>query len=263
MGFLDSIDKKARDLSRWLKSAKKANSSSPDAAAVLAGLRGMAHAVESLSTMTSRIEQAIRYWEREEQRLYMNYETLFREAADKRGWKVDGQWPALFVDRGIAVEFDINKQSVSVGGVRVPSAGLPAILLMLEPLVHSLIPPRFVADEFLRALARAYDHACGGTGQAAIYEVYRSLVVGSQPERFWRDARGAKFTGLGVDQFRARLSLALERRSSPTAGGREIRLLPPLSPQDGIFMYLASERRFGYVGRIEFLRHEATKGPEL
>jgi hypothetical protein len=37
-----------------------------------------------------------------------------------------------------------------------------------------------------------------------------------------------------------------------TADGRELRLIPPIEPSDSIYLYQPSERRFGYVGRIEF-----------
>jgi hypothetical protein len=110
-------------------------------------------------------------------------------------------------------------------------------------------------------LATAYDQARGKSAQAPILEVYRIFVLQQQKSRFWRDARQQVFVGLSLDQFRARLSRALEETADtyPSRSGRQLRLLPPLDPRDAIFLYQPFETRFGFVGRIEF----APAGTEL
>ena len=46
----------------------------------------------------------------------------------------------------------------------------------------------------------------------------------------------------------------LEAGVSTDKNGRELRLIPPLNPKDALFIYQPAERRFGFVGRIEFVR---------
>jgi hypothetical protein len=83
--------------------------------------------------------------------------------------------------------------------------------------------------------------------------VYRAFVVNAQDSRFWRDARSGSFAGIGLDQFRARLTRALEGENPAAPDDRFLRLLPPLDPKDALFLYQPAEKRFGYVGRIEFV----------
>jgi hypothetical protein len=58
---------------------------------------------------------------------------------------------------------------------------------------------------------------------------------------------------MSMDQFRARLSRALEKTAITTPDGRELRLLPPIDPKHAVFLYQPAEGRFGFVGRIEFV----------
>jgi hypothetical protein len=58
---------------------------------------------------------------------------------------------------------------------------------------------------------------------------------------------------MSMDQFRARLSRALEKAAITTPDGRELRLLPPIDPKHAVFLYQPAEERFGFVGRIEFV----------
>jgi hypothetical protein len=86
-----------------------------------------------------------------------------------------------------------------------------------------------------------------------ILDVYREVVIQQQSPRFWRDADPQLFVAIGADQFRARLSKMMEIGVTETSDGRSLRLLPPLNPKDGLFMFLPTESRFAYVGRVEFI----------
>src|SRR5262249_49873075 len=122
-----------------------------------------------------------------------------------------------------------------------------------EEHVSQLIPKGFEPKKFLAEIALAYDQAAGGKGgEVPLLEVYRALVIRSQTGRFWRDARRSGFSEITSDQFRARLSAALDANITAAPDGRELRLLPPINPKDALFLYQPAENRFGFVGRIEF-----------
>ena len=128
------------------------------------------------------------------------------------------------------------------------------IIATLEVEVRDLLPQSFDPRAFMSALARAYDAASNGRGgQVPVWEVYRSFVTTVQKPQFWRDARTSSFEGISLNQFRARLSKTIEERVIATADGRELRFLPPLKPEDGLFLYQAAEGRFAYVGRVELV----------
>lgn len=175
-----------------------------------------------------------------------------RDLCASRGWRVDGQWPDLVVDYGIAVRVDERERSATVGDTRTGSS-LAAIGKALERQVPNLLTKNFSPQRFLDALFRAWQAATDSKGgQSPILDTYRWFVIQSQSSRFWRDAKTSLFSSLSTDQFRARLSKTLED-STRGPGGHELRLLPPLDPKDALFLYQPSERRFGYVGRIEFI----------
>jgi hypothetical protein len=182
----------------------------------------------------------------------LQLEAELRETCKAKGWRLDGEWPEYVINFGVSVHIDEKKRSANVGNSECPANGA-AITKILNSQVAALLPKSFSPQRFMEAMLRAYDAISPGKGgQIPLLDVYRSFVIQSQSQRFWRDARVDLFTPTTTEQFRARLSQSLES-GIVGANDRELRLLPPLDPKDAIFMYLPAERRFGYIGRIEFV----------
>lgn len=186
-------------------------------------------------------------------RAFMKMASDIQEICVRREWVIDGEWPAFYVQRGIEIVIDEKKDTVNIGGNALPGSSLQEIEQALELHVSELFPGKHSSADFINLLAQAYDHATNRKGgQAPILEVYRWVVILCQSKRFWRDARSDRFVQVNADQFRARFSHALQGRTTSTSDGRKLRVFPPIDPKDAIFMYQPSERRFGFVGRIEF-----------
>lgn len=186
---------------------------------------------------------------------FLELENDIRDLCQARGWRIDGQWPSLIVQTAIDLKVDPEQRTVAVSGRRINGTGRTAIERALEEQIVELIPRGFDPRKFVGQLAQAYDHAANGKGgEILILEVYRALVIIAQPARFWRDARRNGFAEFSIDQFRARLSAALEANVTAAPDGRELRLLPPIDPKDALFLYQPAEHRFGFVGRIEFVK---------
>ena len=116
------------------------------------------------------------------------------------------------------------------------------------------MPPKFSPPEFLKQLAVAYDNlSTDRMTQVPILQIYRQFVLTTQARLFWTDARRRRFTELSAEQFRARLTRCLAQSSVADNAGRRLRLLPPIEPSDAMFVYQPAERRFCWVGRIEFI----------
>jgi hypothetical protein len=188
------------------------------------------------------------------ERDFLEIEARLREACDAKKWNLFGQWPKFYVERGIPVQFDEKSRRVTVSDQVVDGTSVEKILAALEPLVRDLIPRNFTGKKFVESLAEAYDDLRkSGASQLPILSVYKQLVLRQQRPRFWKDARADAFIGLSIDQFRARLSRAMDEGALTTGKGRELRLMPPLDPKDSIFVYQPAEQRFGYIGRMEFV----------
>lgn len=183
----------------------------------------------------------------------LQLESQLRDLCTRRSWRVDGQWPKLYVERAIQVLVDETRRSISIRGRKLKTSGARAIERTLDKEIKELIPHGFDPQKFMGELSRAYDAACSGRGGATpVLRVYREMVLLTQSSSLWRDARAGSFRELTADQFRARLSASLESGIRLDPDGRELRLLPPIDPKDAMFVYQPAERRFGFVGRIEF-----------
>ncbi|WP_316395214.1 hypothetical protein [Bradyrhizobium sp. 33ap4] len=209
--------------------------------------------LQALTSLAGELEAMETSWSNRVEREFLEIEASMRDALTSMGWHVDGQWPRFYVARGVAVEFDGQSRSFRVAGRKISDASISDVIRALEPLVADLIPSDFSEPKFIQLLADAYDDVAAESSQVPILDVYRQFVLRQQKQTFWRDARSGAFVELTMDQFRARLSKALEKGVITDVRGREIRLLPPIDPKNAIFIYQPAERRFGFVGRIEFI----------
>jgi hypothetical protein len=250
---MTGIEKAAAAVVQQVKRIRLADERGGDAIGAHLAVRELREHLGALERLSSMVEVREGLYSDRADKQFLELESTIRDSCAKRGWRVDGQWPTFYVERAIAVEVSETKRNVSVAGKKLSAPTAEVIVAALEPLVRELVPKGFSAKDFMRELAAAYDATRGGSAQLPIFDLYRGFVVHSQGTRFWRDARTDAFVGLSADQFRARLSAALEAGVTGAPDGREIRLLPPLNPKDGLFMNQPAESRYGFVGRVEFM----------
>src|SRR6185437_1086843 len=179
---------------------------------------------------------------------FLELEHTFREECSAREWAIDGQWPRLYVERAIPVAIDESRRVVSVAGKSAGPATVEVIIDQLQCMIPELIPRKFSAQVFMTSLMKAYDAVHGESMQVPIRRLYKQLVLDQQRPGFWDNARTDVFVGMSLEQFRARISRMLADGMTSGSCGRELRLIPPLDPKDGIFLYQPAERRFGFVG---------------
>jgi hypothetical protein len=217
-------------------------------------LAPLRHELQQLKSLGDQLDALESSWSERIEREFLELAAVTREAFRGRGWHVEGHWPKLYVERAIAVEFDDRNRSFKVADRLIPKGTAADVAAVLEPLVRDLIPRNFSEARFIQLLADAYDELQEGKStQMSIFKVYRQLVLRLQKPNFWKDARAEAFVGLSIEQFRARLSQALLKNTTTVSGARELRLLPPLDPKNALYLYQPAEKRFGFVGRIEFI----------
>lgn len=204
------------------------------------------------AALAQDLERAAREAEAASRQGLLSLETDLRAACTRNGWSFNGVWPTFFIEKAIEVAIDEPARSVRVAGKRLDMAA-DVIVDTAAPLVRQLLPRAFAPDAFLQSIANAIDVVAAPDAGAPIWQVYRQLVIDAQTSRFWRDAKAESFVPMSLEQFRARLSKSLEAESG-LQDGRLLRLSPPLNPSDGIFLWQAAERRFGYVGRLQLVR---------
>lgn len=175
------------------------------------------------------------------------------DMARARGWRLEGIWPTFQIERGVELRVETAKRIVRVAGQAIDATDIGAIAEAVRRGIRDLVPRGFSSHDMLEQLRRSHAALRPEGGQIPILELYARFVMDGQSPRFWKDARAERFSGLSVDQFRARLSKMLEDGATVARDGSELRLLPPLDPKDALFVYQPGEGRFGYVGRIEFV----------
>jgi hypothetical protein len=215
-----------------------------DASQVLSRLKTASEAVQATSQKLRADADAA----------FSELESDLRDSLRARGWQCDGQWPNFIVQRGVDVKIDEVGRTVQVAGRKVRVASAKATLDVLAAEVEHLIPKGFDSREFVEQIVLAYDALRGDRTTVPILEVYRGYVIARQKPGFWRNAVGGRYEGVSADQFRARLAEAMERGDITVNDGRALRLLPPIDPKDALFVYQPAERRFAFVGRVEFVR---------
>jgi hypothetical protein len=181
---------------------------------------------------------------------FLQLDSSLHELCAGRGWKLDGQWPDFIVEFGVSIHIDEAHRSLLVGDAyRIHPGELEEALAKVTA---DLLPKNFSPKAFME---KAYDSVSKGEQlQVPILSLYREMVTQSQTAKFWRDASRSTFNPFTISQFRARVSRMLEGGVFNAMDGRELRLLPPLNPKDAIFVFQPSERRFGFVGRVEFVK---------
>jgi hypothetical protein len=253
--WIEALTKRSTALAGMSRLCKKIlKGRAEDAAAMVGWLESVAPATAGLPDLEQSRVLLLDKWKSAASQEFLKIEADLREAGRARGWQIDGQWPDLYVERGILVHVDERARVASVGHSRLRSATVSAIVKALVVQVSTLIPRAFSPPGFIAELVGAYDEVSSGLGgQLAILDVYRVFVIRSQSSKFWRDAHASAFTPISVDQFRSRMARSLAAGATTAPDGRQLRLLPPLDPKDALFIHQPAEGRFAFVGRIEFV----------
>lgn len=246
--FTETLRNQCKKLSTL---ASRLHRSKPDAKTYSLLLSSLAEPLTHIAELAATANSLAADWDRLLSVDFLQLESKLRDICEGHGWRLDGQWPDFTVEYGIPLQIDEKRRTIRIADAK--NTPLVELADALADAVASLIPKGFSGLAFLQQLASAYDAIATESGrQVPIFDVYRELVIRSQPQKLWRDAAAQGFVPLTIHQFRARLSRTLQDAAPTLQDGRQLRLFPPLDTKDAIFLYQPSERRFGYVGRIEF-----------
>jgi hypothetical protein len=251
---LEEIAKELRGVGQSLAKTAGRLASASDAQTASIALRQLQELADRVTTSKERLTVVTGSVQRLADATFAELDADLRDALRAGRWRCDGQWPKFFVERAIEVVVDEKDRSAAVGGRKTASPSVESIIGALAPLVATLLPKGFDPEEFIEHLAAAFDVARAGGSTAAIFDVYRAYVMGQQKPKFWRNANNDNFSGVSTEQFRARLTKTLDANLLITRNRRSLRLVSPLDPKDGLFVYQPAEKRFAFVGRVEFVQ---------
>jgi len=259
--FSEAVATAHKKLSKSVKTIKDTPLETMTPALVVKWLEHLGSSKENQGELSIVVPDALLLgWQHAERQDVMTLEADIRDACAERGWRLDGEWPDLYVECGVHIAVDEKTQVGQVGTRKMRGVTWRDIIGALEPQLGELVPSGFDSLAFLNLLERAYDSLGEHRErQRPIREVYEATVIASQSTLFRRNATSAHFKELSVDQFRARMSRVMYEGQTVTGKGCELRFFPPLDVADALFVYQPAEDRFGYVGRVEFVpirRHD-------
>jgi hypothetical protein len=255
-GWAAEIEKAASTVITQARAVVKvAGGASPQLEELAGHIDGVQRSLQRLVTLGAETAGYIEHVSELKTRAIMVVESAVRDRLTREGWRVDGEWPQLFLERGLELSYDGNALTFEVSSRRFTAFDIDGLVDFLRAEIKELVPKGFAPAKFIEQVAAAYD-AAGVQGTVAISLIYRELVTLLQNKRFWLDAREANFVSFTRDQFRARLTACLEASAEQLRDKRRLRLFPPIDSKEALFLYQPSERRFGFVGRISFLSED-------
>ena len=183
----------------------------------------------------------------------LRFDADLREAIMSAGYSLTGQWPNYYVQELIPVVVEEDNVSITVGGDRVATFKTDAVIASLNSQLKKLAVSKEAQTSFLRDMFDAYRRLTAGKqASVSVWDLYREIVVAKQPRSLWRDASAKNYRPFTEAEFRAHLT-ALLKANETTIDSQQLRLLPPISKNESVFIYQPPEKRFAHVGRIEFI----------
>lgn len=183
----------------------------------------------------------------------LRFEADLREAVTAAGLSLSGQWPRYYVEHVVPVVVDEGRYTVVVGEARLQTLAAGEVVASLRTQLKALKPPADKLPDFLREIYDAYVKlASAQSPTVSAWALYREVVIGRQPRKFWRDASRVNFRPFTEADFRAHLTELLKANLT-VISSRQLRLLPPVSKDESLFIYQPAENRFAHVGRVEFI----------
>jgi hypothetical protein len=183
----------------------------------------------------------------------LKFEAYLREAILSEGWILSGQWPKYYIEHVLPVIIDEKKYCILIGEDIIQTFLVKKIITNIKSQLKKLKPDLNKLNTFLQEMCDAYLKLASNQYRTiSVYDLYREMTLSRQPIKLWRNASSINFRPFPELEFKACLTQLLKLNLT-TINTLQLRLLPPISKGESIFIYEPFENRFCHVGRIEFI----------
>ena len=243
-----NIEKKQTIIKRAITNFKKQKCSSNPCAAhvwIQANMNTLENEAPEILQIAKQMEELCKD-------ILHRFDTDFKDTLSSNDLIRSGQWPEYYINYIIPVVIDEKKYSISVGEEKIQSLDLIKLIESLKKQLNNLKITSTKLEKFLNELYDTYIKiVTTGNRTVAIWNVYRNMVINKQPKTLWRDASDSSFRSFRVLEFRAYFTELLKINLT-NVSDCQLRLLPPISKDESMYIYQPFEDRFCNVGRIEF-----------
>ena len=186
-------------------------------------------------------------------------ESNLKEALSVADLSFDGNWPNYIINKILPLYVDDKRLEITIGKTKINNFSINILLSTIKMELEYITIDKKYLSYFLSDLFKSYcDLSNEKYSSVSVYEVYKQMIINKQSPSFWRNASKAKYKPFEQLQFKAYLTEVLKSNLTKVEN-YQLRLLPPLSNKDSIYIFQPTENRFVHVGRIEFLLDEVNE----
>lgn len=192
----------------------------------------------------------------------LTIESDLRDTIISLGFNFSGQWPKYYINYILPVIVDENKYTIYVNSEKFQTVDISKIVESIKRQIKNLQIEKCDLQGFLGELHDTYVKLSSPQNPTvAIWKIYREIVINKQSRQLWRDASSDNFRPFRELEFRASLTELLKKNIT-SISTHQLRLLPPISKDESMYIYQPAENRFCHVGRIEFIPKGETSDGE-
>lgn len=237
-----------------------------------AGVVQSAEKLQELVTVFAQNEELVKIKDDESAALRIAIDELpeqLRYHCDSKGIRVSGAFPDFIFDGVIYLKVRSSEGVAYVNGSRHPIWPVDALVSVVETQLQQLRAPQRETQHFLERLWQAYSAVLQqragreqlNTKRVGIYEILPQMALLVQTPGFLKNPTREQFRTYSQHDLRADLFAVMQTGALPVYAGSRLVLEPTSVAEDGLFIYIPSLQRCGYIGHISFIAIDADGEP--
>lgn len=192
-----------------------------------------------------------------------------RQHCDNKGIRLSGAFPDFIFDGIVYLRVRSSEGTAYVNGSKSPIWPIEILMSVVETHLQQLRASKRETQPFLERLWRAYSAVLQqragreqlNTRRVGIYDILPQMALLVQPPGFLKNPTHEQFRTYSQHDLRADLFAVMQTGTLPLYGESRLVLEPTSVAEDGLFMYIPSLQRCGYVGHISFITANADGEP--
>lgn len=188
---------------------------------------------------------------------------------DNKGIRVFGAFPDFIFDGVVYLRVRSSEGLAYVNGSKHPIWPIDVLVSVVETQLQQLRASKRETPDFLERLWQAYSAVLQqragreqlNTKRVGIYQVLPQMALLAQTPGFLKNPIREQFRTYSQHDLRADLFAVMQTGTLPLHAGSRLVLEPTSVAEDGLFMYIPSLQRCGYIGHISFIAMDADGEP--
>jgi hypothetical protein len=188
---------------------------------------------------------------------------------DDKGIRMSGAFPDFIFDGVVYLRVLSSEGLGYVNGSKHQIWPIELLVSVVETQLQQLSTSKRETPDFLERLWQAYSAVLQqragreqlNTKRVGIYQILPQMALLVQTPGFLKNPTHEQFRTYSQHDLRADLFAVMQTGTLPLRAGSRLVLEPTSVAEDGLFMYIPSLQRCGYIGHISFIAMDADGEP--